>query len=72
MKLICLAIFLVAGCDAGQSKTQPMSTVDSNTIDTGDSTPAILHLDDARLDTSFTIALDSAVPSVSATDTTEK
>jgi hypothetical protein len=70
MKLIYLGIFLFAGCDEGASKTQPMSTVDSNTIDNGDSTPAILHLDDARGDTLFTVALDSVPPSANLTDTT--
>ncbi|HZH95884.1 MAG TPA: hypothetical protein VEY06_08370 [Flavisolibacter sp.] len=70
MKLIYLGIFLFAGCDERSSKTEPMSTVDSNTIDNGDSTPAILHLDDARRDTLFTVALDSAAPSVNVTDTT--
>ena len=70
MKLIYLALILFAGCDEEQSKAQPMSTVDSNTIDNGDSTPAILHLDDARRDTLFTVALDSVAPSANATDTT--
>ena len=62
-----LVVFFV-GCTEPAPK-QPGSIVDSNTINTGDSIPAILHLDDARRDTGFTIALDSIGPTVDAADT---
>lgn len=49
--------------------TGPASTIDSNTVVVGDSTPAILHLDDARKDSNFTVALDTVVPAITAEDT---
>ena len=70
MKKILSAILmtLFAGC-ADTEITGPPSTVDSNTVVVGDSTPAILHLDDARKDSSFTVALDTVVPAITAEDT---
>lgn len=63
----CISLFFI-GCTEPVIKGPP-STVDSNIINDGDSIPAILHLDDARRDTSFTVALDSIGPTVDAADT---
>ncbi len=68
MKMVILFLAACAGC-TGSGPEKPVSTVDSNTIVTGDSIPAILHLDDAREDSSFSVALDSIGPTVDAADT---
>ena len=65
-----LVLFLIAGLGCADAEPEkPASTVDSNTIVTGDSTPAILHLDNASKDSSFSVALDSIGPTVDAADT---
>ncbi len=66
--LSAILIILMIGCSDTET-IQPASTVDSNTVVVGDSTPAILHLDDARKDSSFTVALDTMVPAITAEDT---
>ncbi|MEJ7912902.1 MAG: hypothetical protein WKF70_07090 [Chitinophagaceae bacterium] len=65
--LLWLFIFCTA-CEEAPEST-PGSTVDSNTINTGDSVPAILHIDNALADSSFTVALDSMGASIKAADT---
>jgi uncharacterized lipoprotein len=66
--LSAILIILIAGCSDTET-TKPASTVDSNTVVVGDSIPAILHLDDARKDSNFTVALDTVVPAITARDT---
>jgi len=61
--------FVIWGCTEPVAKAPSSSTIDSNTIATGDSTPAILYLDNLRDDSSFTVALDSMGPAVEAADT---
>ncbi len=66
-QLLWLCLFFTA-CDEPQ-ETQPGSTLDSNTVNTGDSVPAILHIDNALADSSYTVALDSMGASIKAADT---
>lgn len=68
MKSVFAFLIVVAGCSEPQAPP-PQSIVDSNTIDTGDSTPAILHLDNFSKDSSIEVALDSMGPTVDAADT---
>ena len=69
----CLFLFLTflgTACSNETADTQApaASTIDSNTVNQGDSIPAILHLDNAD-DTTFPVALDSLGPTVDAVDT---
>ncbi|HVG11783.1 MAG TPA: hypothetical protein VM843_02215 [Flavisolibacter sp.] len=69
----CLFLFLAllgTGCSNGTAENEgpASSTIDSNTVNQGDSIPAILHLDNAD-DTTFSVALDSLGPTVDAVDT---
>ncbi len=69
MKLLfAFAALLFAACSNPEGAA-PFSTLDSNTVNMGDSIPAILHPDDARQDTSFPVAMDSLGPAVDAADT---
>jgi hypothetical protein len=69
MKYFLFFIVVCAGCEDRQQAPAPQSIVDSNTIESGDSTPAILHLDNFSKDTSVQVTLDSMGPSVDAEDT---
>ena len=71
MKVLCIIVFIAAGCaDKGSEPAAPLSTVDSNVVNLGDSTPAILHLDTiAGSDTAFDVAMDSAGRTITARDT---
>ena len=52
---------------------QTVSTVDSNVVAVGDSTPAILHIDTtAGSDTAFDVAMDSVGKVITAKDTSHK
>ncbi len=68
--LIMLLLFLATACSDGAAEQEEpaSSTIDSNTVNQGDSIPAILHLDNAD-DTTFAVALDSLGPTVDAVDT---
>ena len=50
------------------SEEATISTVDSNTISTADTVPAILYLDNPQQD-SFPMTLDSAGPTIEPKDT---
>jgi hypothetical protein len=69
MKYFLILLIVCTGCDSEQQAAAPQSIVDSNTIESGDSTPAILYLDNFRKDTSVHVTLDSMGPSVDAADT---
>ena len=47
------------------------STIDSNTVESTDTLPHILYLDNTKLD-SFPMAMDSAGPTIEAADTQYK
>lgn len=64
-------LLLCAGC-GGPTTEGPISTVDSHTVLASDSTPRILNLDNPHNDTAFSVALDSAGPTISPTDTVKK
>ena len=74
MKFILLFIVVMSGCsDGSEVVQQSLSTVDSNVVSIGDSTPAILHIDTtAGSDTAFDVAMDSAGPTITANDTLKK
>lgn len=63
-----LTFFGTACSNPTEAEGPASSTIDSNTVNQGDSIPAILHLDNAY-DTTFPVALDSLGPAVDAVDT---
>lgn len=62
-------LLFVIGCTSnGESKEASVSTVDSNTVGTTDTTPQIIYLDNPKLD-SFSMAMDSEGPTIKPQDT---
>ena len=74
MKFFLLGLLIVAGCtNQSERDQQTVSTVDSNMVAVGDSTPAILHIDTtAGNDTAFDVAMDSVGATITAKDTLRK
>ena len=66
---ICFLLITLMACNSDSSDTVDFSTLDSNTVRQGDSTPPILYLDSALSDTSFDVALDSTGPAINPEDT---
>lgn len=58
----------VVSCNS-KSPKQNFSTVDSNVAGNPDSIPSTLYLDSSRGDSSFSVALDSAGPTIKPQDT---
>jgi hypothetical protein len=67
--LLLLTALCYVGCaSSGSEEDVSFSTVDSNTVEAADTVPAILHLDNPRLD-SFPVAMDSPGPTIQPEDT---
>ena len=73
MAAMCLFVFSACYNDSAESATTSTTpTLDSNTVTpVADSNTAILYLDNPNSDT-FSIAMDSAGPTVTAADTSLK
>jgi hypothetical protein len=65
---VCLAIAFVA-CNEAEDAPEAVSTVDSNLADPNDTLLPELYIDPNTDDTSFSVALDSAGPTILGTDT---
>lgn len=63
-----MLIISVLSCNSNDPD-QNLTTVDSNVAGTPDSMPRSLYLDSFRKDTSVTVAMDSAGPTISPQDT---
>ena len=62
-------ILLSIGCNEAEETPEAVSTVDSNLADPNDTLLPELYIDPNTDDTSFSIALDSAGPTILGNDT---
>ncbi|MBD0279188.1 MAG: hypothetical protein ICV51_06845 [Flavisolibacter sp.] len=68
--IILLNLFLVSLFACNSHTEEPnLSTLDSNTVVSGDSIPPAIYLDNPEIDTSFPVAMDSAGATIRPEDT---